>query len=140
MAFKLPTPDPLKKNDKSGAGPAASGKAGSNKPAKKGGFSFAGLFGGKKKQLSPLTSSGKAMPVGSRGTPSAQAASSGFGATGDQTQKIAAAVAANKVTKTKKLAAASGSPSSAIDRLKSSCPFCYSFSVSSCCWPLPPRF
>ena len=102
MAFKLPTPDLLKKNDKSGAGPAASGKAGSNKPAKKGGFSFAGLFGGKKKQLSPLTSSGKAMPVGSRGTPSAQAASSGFGVTGDQTQKIAAAVAANKVTKTKK--------------------------------------
>ena len=108
MAFKLPTPDLIKKTDKAGVNPATVGKPGSaksapSKAAKKGGFSLAGLFGGgKKKPLSPLTSSGKIFTATPRGAQSVQAGNSGFGVTGDQTQKIAAAVAANKVTKIKK--------------------------------------
>ena len=108
MAFKLPKPDFLKKTDKASATAAPAGKTGLAKPAsgkaeKTGGFSLAGLFGGgKKKSASPLAATSKMSTAGNRTMQPGPATKSGFGATGDQTQKIAAAVAANKVTKTKK--------------------------------------
>ena len=90
MAFKLPKPDQLKKTDK--AMPAG----------KTGRFSLAGLFGGGKKTPVPLAAGSKMPTAGNRTSQPGPATNSGFGATGGQTQKIAAAVAANKVTKTKK--------------------------------------
>ncbi len=91
MAFKLSKPDPQKKT-----ATAAKGE-------KSGGFTLSGLFGGKKKAAPPIAAAGRApVAAGPRVSQSGPASNSGFGATGDQTQKIAAAVAANKVTKPKK--------------------------------------
>ena len=93
MALKLPT---LGNKDKT---PAASGA--SAPPAAKSGKSGSSIFGflnksKAKPQASATTAAGKAS------TASGVSSTSGFGQTGDQTRKIKAEVAANKVAKTKK--------------------------------------
>ena len=93
MALKLPT---LGNKDKT---PAASGA--SAPPAAKSGKSGSSIFGflnksKAKPQASATTAAGKAS------TASGASSTSGFGQTGDQTRKIKAEVAANKVAKTKK--------------------------------------
>jgi twitching motility protein PilJ len=123
MAFKLPIPGGLKKDqksvDKAGAPLKADAKPGDstsslspsplNKPAAKpaaktgGGFSLFGL--GKKtptapkKPLGPIT----VAQTMSQTTQQGPATNSGFSATANKTQKIAAAVAATKVAKPKKV-------------------------------------
>ncbi len=93
MALKLPT---LGNKDKT---PAAGGA--SAPPAAKSGKSGSSIFGflnksKAKPQASATTAAGKAS------TASGASSTSGFGQTGDQTRKIKAEVAANKVAKTKK--------------------------------------
>jgi twitching motility protein PilJ len=120
MAFKLPISGNLNKDekpvDKSGMSPksadsvaslakSAPGKP-STKPASKsgGGFSLFGLGKKKadvpKKTLGPITTA----QTMSQTTQQGPATNSGFSATANKTQKIAAAVAATKVTKPKKVA------------------------------------
>ncbi len=120
MAFKLPVPDSLKKTDapKTGAEKSASPAAtAAAKPAKKSGFALPSLFS--KPKAAPKSTGGAADmrsggsgPASSTGgalaskpsptTTSGPATSnSGFGGS-NQTQKIAATVAANKVAKPKK--------------------------------------
>ena len=94
MAFKLPTPSFLKAKPGKGTIDKASSASKSAKPAAAG--FFASLFGTKPKKSgldsnSTTGSSSKAGP----------SINSGFSATGSQTQKLAASVAANKVAKPK---------------------------------------
>ena len=114
MAFKLPTPSFLK--GKSGAesappttsAPSSAKQAGKAAP-KAGGGLFGSLFGGKKSKENSLSSKQPAM----RATASKldPATNSGFGSTkNNQTQKIAATVAANKVAKPKVEKSAVGLP------------------------------
>ena len=91
MAFKLPTPSTLKAKEKNIAPQPVSSGGTSAKPASVG--FFAKLFGGKKKSSSSLDTASrivKAVPDSTSGFPA-----------GNQTQKIAATVAANKVAKPK---------------------------------------
>ncbi len=99
MAFKLPTPSFLKAKPAKGApstgpavptAPSASGKAA-------GGGLFSSLFGKKKKS----SAGGPNGTTTSKLVSAGPTTNSGFSATGSQTQKIAATVAANKVAKPK---------------------------------------
>ena len=93
MALKLPT---LGNKDKT---PAASGA--SAPPAAKSGKSGSSIFGFlNKNKANPLASATTA--AGKASTASGASSTSGFGQTGDQTRKIKAEVAANKVAKSKK--------------------------------------
>jgi len=93
MALKLPT---LGNKDKT---PAASGA--SAPPAAKSGKSGSSIFGFlNKNKAKPLASATTA--AGKASTASGASSTSGFGQTGDQTRKIKAEVAANKVAKSKK--------------------------------------
>jgi twitching motility protein PilJ len=94
MAFKLPTPSILKGKEKTIA-PKNTTSPGGGAPAKPAsvGF-FAKLFGGKKKSsASSLDTTSRIVKAGPESTSSFPA--------GNQTQKIAATVAANKVAKPK---------------------------------------
>jgi twitching motility protein PilJ len=94
MAFKLPS---LSKSADSKAKPVAKASP-ATKPAPKAGSSggmFSGLFGKKKPTELPASTVSKASAAPSPST------NSGMGNTGNQTQKIAAAVAANKIAKPK---------------------------------------
>jgi twitching motility protein PilJ len=125
MAFKLPIPGGLKKDqksvDKAGVPLKADAKPGDslsnlsqsplNKPAPKpaaksgGGFNLFGLGKQKpvapKKALGPITTT--TAQTTSQTTQQGPATNSGFSSTANKTQKIAAAVAATKVTKPKKV-------------------------------------
>ena len=108
MAFKLPTPTFLKKGDKSKTTAAGANtpmtvspkaaEAMEKNPAraeKKSGFSLSGIFGRNKKSLSSksLGVLNSSTAAGARPSPSTN---SGLGNTGNQSQKIAVAIAANK--------------------------------------------
>jgi twitching motility protein PilJ len=108
MAFKLPTPSFTKSKPAAKASnpPPTTSSPPAAKPAqaaaKKSGGLFGGFFGGKKKvDTNSLT--GKNVAVTRQAsTTLGPASNSGFGATdNNQTQKIAATVAANKVAKPK---------------------------------------
>jgi twitching motility protein PilJ len=123
MAFKLPIPGGLKKDqksvDKAGASLKADAKPGDslsnlsqsplNKPAPKpaaksgGGFNLFGF--GKQTPVAPKKVPGPitTAQTTSQTTQQGPATNSGFSATANKTQKIAAAVAATKVTKPKKV-------------------------------------
>ena len=123
MAFKLPIPGGLKKDqksvDKAGAPIKAEAKSGNtlsnlsqaplNKPAPKPAAKSAGgfnLFGfGKKKPVAPekVPSPITVAQTTSQTTQQGPITNSGFSATANKTQKIAAAVAATKVTRPKKV-------------------------------------
>jgi len=95
MAFKLPTPSFLKaKPTKASNGKASAGTASAGETPPTVGF-FASLLG--KKKARAADEAGRS----SRIVKSGPATNSGFSATGSQTQKIAATVAANKVAKPK---------------------------------------
>jgi len=95
MAFKLPTPSFLKaKPTKASNGKASAGTASAGETPPTVGF-FASLLGKKKARAADEAGSS------SRIVKSGPATNSGFSATGSQTQKIAATVAANKVAKPK---------------------------------------
>jgi twitching motility protein PilJ len=120
MAIKLPVPDALKKTDPAKAGaakPASAAVKPAAKTAKKSGFSLPALFG-KPKPKAIATDMRSGMGAASTNTANASASTgaiaakppvstigpgtnSGFGGA-NQTQKIAATVAANKVAKPKK--------------------------------------
>jgi len=96
MAFKLPTPSSLKaKPNKTSSDTPSSGVASDGGPPVTAGF-FAALFGKKKKRAADAAGS-----TTSKIFKSGPAISAGFSATGSQTQKIMATVAANKVAKPK---------------------------------------
>ena len=97
MAFKLPTPSSLKAKPEAAEKNKASSSTGASAVGKPptAGF-FASLFGTKKKASSADIGSTTSRIVKPGPTTSA-----GFSATGSQTQKIAATVAANKVAKPK---------------------------------------
>ncbi len=99
MAFKFPTPSFFKGKAKSGPKTAATAVAASKgQPVKKpsNGW-FGGLFGAKKQ--SSIISAG---PTTGARSATGPATNSAFGATGNQTQKLAATVAANKTAKPKR--------------------------------------
>ena len=122
MALKLPVPGNLNKAENPADDPAASIKvdakpAGTQpppakkapakaeaKPAKNadGGFSLFG-FGKKKTTISAAASPLISAQITSQTTLQGPATNSGFNAAANKTQKIAAAVAATKVTKPKKV-------------------------------------
>ena len=96
MAFKLPTPSSLKaKPNKTSSDTPSAGVASDGGPPVTAGF-FAALFGKKKKRAADAAGS-----TTSKIFKSGPAISAGFSATGSQTQKIMATVAANKVAKPK---------------------------------------
>jgi twitching motility protein PilJ len=109
MAFKLPTPSFIKPKSAvkaSSAPPTTSSPPAANpKQAaakKEGGGLFGGLFGTKKKVAANSLTGKTAAVTRQASTTLGPSTNSGFGATGNnQTQKIAATVAANKMTKTK---------------------------------------
>jgi len=118
MAFKLPTPNFLKKDGtpQAAAKPTATPPMSASprvtepteklsaKPGKKTGLSFAGLFGGSKKPLLVNKSLGAVnTPSTVAGLRPAPSTNSGLANTGNQTQKIAVAIAANKIAKPVKL-------------------------------------
>jgi twitching motility protein PilJ len=112
MAFKLPLSTSSNKTDKPDAeapGPGASASAAkAAKPsAKKDGGGLAAFLGFGKKKAPNAANKTLAMPVTAQVPPTTQGpkTNSGFSAQASQTQKIAATVAATKISKPKKAAA-----------------------------------
>jgi twitching motility protein PilJ len=107
MAFKLPSV--FKSADKKVSAPSASAtaskaapppKAAAAKAAKPAGPSFWDKLTGKKPKVTSSLTQTAATPKPPQ-TTTGPSTNSGFGATGDQTRKISAAIAANKVSKPK---------------------------------------
>jgi twitching motility protein PilJ len=94
MALKLPF-------GKNGGAKPEPAKAAAGKPAKSGGFSLGNLFGGKKKPAPALAPTGQKAASTGQMKAASPSTNSGMGNTGDQTMKIRADLAANKVAKQK---------------------------------------